>query len=60
MSDERVATVRPVSEAEASGTVAAVYEDIRRTKGIDFVPNFWARWRSIRCNWNWCGRRSSG
>ena len=41
MSDERVATVVPVSEQDATGKVAAVYDDIRRTKQIDFVPNFW-------------------
>ena len=37
----RVATVTPVPEQTATGKVAAVYEDIRKTKGIDFVPNFW-------------------
>jgi AhpD family alkylhydroperoxidase len=37
----RVATVAPVPEPGATGKVAAVYEDIRRTKGIDFVPNLW-------------------
>ncbi len=36
----RRATVRLVEEAEASGKVAAVFEDIKRTKGLDFVPNF--------------------
>ena len=25
----------------AAGKVAAVYEDIRKTKGLDRVPNFW-------------------
>ena len=38
---EPIATVRPVSEAEATGKVAAIYEEIRTIKGIDFVPNFW-------------------
>jgi AhpD family alkylhydroperoxidase len=37
----RVATVTPVPEEVATGKVAAVYEDIRRTKGLDRVPNFW-------------------
>ena len=37
----RIATVAPVPEQGATGKVAAVYEDIRRTKGIDFVPNLW-------------------
>lgn len=41
MNGERIATVRPVSEHEASERVSAVYADIRRTKGIDFIPNFW-------------------
>jgi alkylhydroperoxidase/carboxymuconolactone decarboxylase family protein YurZ len=30
-----------VAENEATGKVKAVYEDIKATKGIDFVPNFW-------------------
>lgn len=38
---ERVATVRPIAEAEASERVAQVYADIRQTKQIDFVPRFW-------------------
>lgn len=37
----RVATVRPVAEAEAVGRVHEIFEDIKQTKGIDFVPNFW-------------------
>jgi AhpD family alkylhydroperoxidase len=37
----RVATVTPVPEESADGKVAAVYEDIRKTKGLDRVPNFW-------------------
>jgi AhpD family alkylhydroperoxidase len=37
----RVATVSPVPEATAAGKVAAIYDDIRRTKGLDRVPNFW-------------------
>lgn len=38
---ERVATVRPVDEAEVTGRVAEIFEDIKRTKGLDRVPNFW-------------------
>ena len=38
---ERIATVAPVAEAAATGKVAEIYSDIRRTKGIDFVPNMW-------------------
>lgn len=41
MSDERLATVRPVEEDEATGRVAEIFADIKRTKGIDRVPNFW-------------------
>lgn len=41
MSDERHATVQPVSEDAATGHVAEIYADIRKTKGIDFVPRFW-------------------
>jgi AhpD family alkylhydroperoxidase len=37
----RVATVTPVPEERATGKVAAIYEDIKRTKGLDRVPNFW-------------------
>ncbi len=37
----RFATVAPVPESAATGKVAAVYDDIRRTKGLDRVPNFW-------------------
>lgn len=31
----------PVSESDATGKVAAIFADIKRTKNIDFVPNFW-------------------
>jgi AhpD family alkylhydroperoxidase len=41
MLDIAVATVRPVSEEEATGKVAAIYQDIKDTKGIRSVPNFW-------------------
>lgn len=37
----RVATVSPVPEESATGVVAEVYADVRRTKGIDRVPNLW-------------------
>lgn len=40
MSD-RIATVQPVSEASATGRVAEIYVDIKKTKNIEFVPNFW-------------------
>ena len=35
------ATVRLVEEAVATGRVAAIFDDIKATKKIDFVPNFW-------------------
>lgn len=41
MPDERTATVAPVEEREATGRVAEIFADIRRTKTIDFVPRFW-------------------
>ena len=40
MPDARIATVQPVNEHEATGKVAAIFADIKRTKGIDFVPVF--------------------
>jgi AhpD family alkylhydroperoxidase len=36
-----IATVRPIEESEATARVAAIFTDIKVTKGIDFVPNFW-------------------
>lgn len=41
MNQNRVATVRPVDESEASPAVAAIFADLKRTKKIDFVPVFW-------------------
>ncbi len=41
MNESRVATVRPVSESGATGRVAEIFADIKRTKNIDFVPNMW-------------------
>src|SRR5207253_6398836 len=41
MDERRIATVRPVAEGEATGRVAEIFADIRRTKNIDFVPNLW-------------------
>jgi AhpD family alkylhydroperoxidase len=35
------ATVRLIDEAAASGSVRKVFDDIKRTKNIDFVPAFW-------------------
>jgi AhpD family alkylhydroperoxidase len=41
MPENRIATVRPVEEQEATGRVAEIFADIKRTKNIDFVPNLW-------------------
>ena len=41
MSQPRYATVRLVDELGASGKVREIFDDIKVTKGIDFVPNFW-------------------
>ena len=41
MSTERIATVAPVSEETATGKVADIFADIKRTKNIPFVPNLW-------------------
>ena len=32
---------KTVSEEKATGKTKEVYDDIKATKGIDFVPNFW-------------------
>ncbi len=39
--ETRTATVCPVEEHEATGKVAEIFTDIKRTKNIDFVPRFW-------------------
>ena len=41
MTTERIATVAPIEEDQASERVSAVYNDIKSTKQIDFIPNFW-------------------
>jgi AhpD family alkylhydroperoxidase len=41
MPADRIATVPPVSETKATGKVAAIYADIKRTKNLETVPNFW-------------------
>ena len=41
MSAERIATIRAVNEDEATGRVAEIFADIKKTKRIDFVPNLW-------------------
>jgi uncharacterized peroxidase-related enzyme len=41
MPAERIATVVPVAEQDAQGKVAEIFADIKKTKNIPFVPNFW-------------------
>jgi AhpD family alkylhydroperoxidase len=41
MANRPAATVRLVEESEATDRVAAVFADIKATKGIDSVPAFW-------------------
>ena len=41
MTDRPEATVRLVEETEAAGRVAAIFADIKATKGLDFVPALW-------------------
>lgn len=36
-----MATRTPVSDNDASPEVLAVFEDIRKTRGSDFINNFW-------------------
>ena len=38
---EKVAFVNVVEESEATGIVKEVYEDIKKTLGIDFIPNMY-------------------
>ena len=37
----REATVRLIDENAAGGKVREIFDDIKRTKAIDFVPNLW-------------------
>ena len=36
-----MATVRLIPEEEAAGRVREIYEDIKETKEVDRVPDFW-------------------
>lgn len=40
-SQPRSATVRLVDEQGASGKVRQIFDDIKKTKNLDSVPNFW-------------------
>ena len=54
----REATVRLVEENAAGGKVREIFDDIKRTKGIDFVPNFWRALATIPISLNWSGDSS--
>ena len=41
MTELRQATVRLVDPAAATGKVREIFDDIQRTKNVDFVPNLW-------------------
>jgi AhpD family alkylhydroperoxidase len=41
MTADRIATVAPVPEEAATGKVAEIYADIKKTKNIKSVPNLW-------------------
>jgi hypothetical protein len=41
MADARAATVPLVDEAQATGKVAELFANIKKTKHIDFIPRFW-------------------
>lgn len=41
MESTRQATVRLADEQAATGRTAEIFADIRATKNLDFVPNFW-------------------
>lgn len=41
MPAERIATVVPVAEQDARGKVAEIFADIKKTKNLPSVPNFW-------------------
>ncbi len=47
MPEVRIATIQLVEESQATGRVAAIFDDIKQTKNIDFVP---ALWRTIATN----------
>jgi AhpD family alkylhydroperoxidase len=41
VSDAQSASVKVIEERDAAGKVIKIYEDIKRTLGIDFVPNMY-------------------
>jgi len=51
-----MASIKMVSEEEASGKVKEIYDDIKSRLGIDFVPNLYKVMASkpgyLEANWN--------
>ena len=51
-----MASIKMVSEDEADGRVKAVYEEIKKEFGIDFVPNLYRVMATnpsyLEANWN--------
>jgi alkylhydroperoxidase family enzyme len=51
-----MASIKMISEDEASGKVKNIYEEIRSKLGIDFVPNLYKVMASkpgyLEANWN--------
>jgi len=51
-----MATIKLIGEEEAVGKVRAIYQDIRRELGTDFVPNLYrvmaANPDYLEANWN--------
>jgi alkylhydroperoxidase/carboxymuconolactone decarboxylase family protein YurZ len=54
--EEKVTSVKMISEGEATGKTKTLYEDIRTTLGIDFVPNMYKvmaiKPEFLEANWN--------
>lgn len=51
-----MASIRMISEDEATGSVKEIYDDIKQTLGIEFVPNLYrvmaAKPGYLAANWN--------
>jgi alkylhydroperoxidase/carboxymuconolactone decarboxylase family protein YurZ len=51
-----MASIKMIGEAEVTGKTKSIYEDIRTTLGIDFVPNMYRAMAVkpdfLEANWN--------
>ncbi|UCD63975.1 MAG: carboxymuconolactone decarboxylase family protein [Candidatus Zixiibacteriota bacterium] len=51
-----MSSIKMISEAEATGKTRSIYEDIKATLGIDFVPNMYRAMAVkpdfLEANWN--------